>query len=191
MLRSCEPDAIEATNIPLPVTTVASPACELPDIPHDGSSDAPQLWDLDAIDQGSIPEQGAMTESLEDDLSDSSYSGDSSESCLDDVIEQHAQPPIEIPGEPDRPVAIAESPEPAYYQHRNSKVVHMLSFGGTAFLCGRQLTVDYRKCTLLLVVESMKCQQCKKRYHRFDRNGQDDTAEHLGAAVKRARRDSV
>eukprot|EP00435_Cladocopium_sp_Y103_P045581 s2791_g13.t1 len=163
----------------LPVTTVASPAWELPEVQHDEASDAPQIWDIDPIGQGSVHEQGAMTESLEDDLSDSSSSSDSSESCLDDVIEEHAQPLFEIPSEQDRPIAATESPETNYYQHRNSKVVHMLSFGGTSFLCGRQLTADYRKCSLLLVAESMKCQQCKKRYHRFDRNGQDDTAEQL------------
>eukprot|EP00435_Cladocopium_sp_Y103_P055089 s637_g18.t1 len=62
MVRACEPDTVQATNVPVPVTTVASPAWKLPEVQHDEPSDAPQIWDIDPTEQASMREQGAMTE---------------------------------------------------------------------------------------------------------------------------------
>jgi hypothetical protein len=84
----------------------------------------------------------------------------------------------------DLDVRKAEASKTEYYQQRNSKVVHVLSLFGHSFLCGRQLTKDYRNCSLLLVVESMN-QQCGRR---AGGRPKEVPSPRLEAAVKRARR---
>jgi hypothetical protein len=106
--------------------------------------------------------EAARTESLRDDISSSS-SDSSEDSCLDEVVENNAKPhAVALDPEP-AAQACSDRPDVKFYQHRDSKVVRTLSLFGHFFLCGRQLTKDYRCCTLLLDVDSMKCQQCERR----------------------------
>ena len=106
--------------------------------------------------------EAARTESLRDDISSSS-SDSSEDSCLDEVVENNAKPhAVALDPEP-AAQACSDRPDVKFYQHRDSKVVRTLSLFGHFFLCGRQLTKDYRCCTLLLDVDSMKCQQCECR----------------------------
>ena len=85
-----------------------------------------------------------------------SSSGSEAESCATDVIEEHAssQPLHTFGG------------ETKYYQHRKSKVVHVASLMGTSFSCGRQLTPEYRQCSEMMIVDSMRCQQCRRHATR-------------------------
>lgn len=145
---------------------------------------------------GDIESEGASnclpTESLNEDAGDgapeehegssSSSSTSSSEDGLDEIVEELAQQPKEVAV---RDTAPSDRRQPSFFQHRSSKVVHMLSQGfGTSFLCGRQLSKEYRECSLLLVVETMKCQQCVERHKGRSRDVDD---AQLDSAVKRAR----
>ena len=135
-------------------------------------------WSL-AGSSTEIPQPGlqvvtdADTATCFSDESESS-SGSDAESCATDVIEEQAssQPTSAFGG------------ETKFYQHRKSKIVHVASLMGTSFACGRQLTPEYRQCSEIMVVESMRCQQCRKHAAKI---GEGDLAD-LNAVVKRARR---
>ena len=123
------------------------------------------------------PQVSVAEDTVSCDSDDSQSSTDSdAESCATEVLEEQAssQPPAPVFGG-----------ELKFYQHKKSKVVHTASLLGTSFTCGRQLTPEYRKCTEMMVVESMKCQQCQKRTSTRTR---DDDLVDMDAAVKRARR---
>lgn len=146
------------------------------------------LWDVESEGASVDPPTEHLQEDLSngaheepDDSSPSSSDG-SSDDSLDEVVEQWAQQPPEIVvGDKEQ----GERRQPSFYQHRSSKVVHMLSQGFCkSFLCGRQLSKEYRACSLLLVVDSMQCQQCVKR-HKGRSRGPEDAQ--LDSAVKRAR----
>ena len=189
----------KVTEITLPVTEtpesfpgdlqqgeqdVENPAVE--SVANDSKSADP----LGVLFEGGSPSYGApRNNELPDtasDCSSSSTSDSDAESCLDEVVENLAQPP------PQDVVAAGgalqrSQPAANLYQHRKSKVVHLLPLSGHSFLCGRQLSDDYyRQCSQLLVVDSMKCQQCRRHAEGRVRDNHDAQIE---AAVKRARRE--
>ena len=131
---------------------------------------------------GSLNEDAGDGAPEEHDDSSSSSSTSSSEDSLDEIVEELAQQPKE---DSIHDAAPSDRRQPSFFQHRSSKVVHMLSQGlCKSFLCGRQLSKEYRECSLLLVVETMKCQQCVKRHKGRSRDIDD---AQLDSAVKRAR----
>lgn len=175
------------TNVPLPVgqqpeslvdpesplaTPVQEPFQELEE-EHMSFSDMPGMEGRQDTE---------ATETCQDDTSSSSSDSDA-DSCLDEVVEKNSSGQVGC-----QTVSFFDKDDgkTEYYQHRSSKVVHVLSVYGTSFLCGRQLTKEYRNCSLLLVVESMKCQQCARR---ASGRAKEAPSSSLGAAVKRARRE--
>ena len=144
------------------------------DVDSEGTSMGPPTESLNEDAGNGAPE--------EDDDSSSSSSTSSSEDSLDEMVEELAQQPRD---DTIHEAASSDRRQPSFFQHRSSKVVHMLSQGfGKSFLCGRQLSKEYRACSLLLVVETMKCQQCVKRHKGRSRDIDD---AQLDSAVKRAR----
>ncbi|CAL1129302.1 unnamed protein product [Cladocopium goreaui] len=144
------------------------------DVDSEGTSMGPPTESLNEDAGNGAPE--------EDDDSSSSSSTSSSEDSLDEMVEELAQQPRD---DTIHEAASSDRRQPSFFQHRSSKVVHMLSQGfGKSFLCGRQLSKEYRACSLLLVVGTMKCQQCVKRHKGRSRDIDD---AQLDSAVKRAR----
>ena len=158
-------DSTLVTDVPLPV-------------PAGVDSPASIGWSLagsanDVAQPAVVAADEVDTTTCFSDESDSS-SGSDAESCATDIIEEQAssnQPHI-------------FGGEVKYYQHKKSKVVHVASLMGTSFSCGRQLTPEYRQCSEMMVVDSMRCQQCRRHATRASGN---DLAD-LDAVVKRARR---
>jgi hypothetical protein len=117
-----------------------------------------------------VPDEGDAT-------SDSDTSTDSdADSCATEMLCEQAS----IQG----PVQKDESKH-KFYQHRKTKVVHSASPLGTSFLCGRQVTAEYRPYPDCLIVGSMKCQQCRIR---TESRSVDQNLENMDAVVQRARR---
>ena len=164
------------TNEPLPTSQAEDPA----DVGSQTSSLNLESFDIMSSDPGHPPDDAAQAF---EEMDSSSSSDSSSESCLDEIVEQNAKQPEDGP---QLPLAHgAEDGQEKHYQHRSSKVVHTLSLFGSSFLCGRQLSAEYRPCSMLLVVNVMMCQQCQKRQHgRINAQASQD----LGSVVKRARR---
>ena len=184
MMVSQRDGALASTEVPLPVAN-SVPLDDGPQLGTEEASELPVNIGSDAGCDQSVAQSNSQADVDSD--SDSSSSSSSSDSCLDEVVEDYAKNGA-VQGEATN-VASNQTKykrELVYYQHRQSKVVHFLSFCGHSFLCGRQLTKEYRQCTLLLVVDSMKCQQCVRRH--AGRSHDEDSAR-LGSAVKRARRE--
>ena len=185
MMQRCDDTVtIQPTLLPLPAAEESAPEepSMMPvitseaifgDVESEGASNELPIESLN---------EDAINEAPEEHDDSSSSSTSSSEDSLDEMVEELAQQPPDVAVQD---IASAGKRQPSFYQHRSSKVVHMLSQGfGQSFLCGRQLSKEYRMCSLLLVVESMKCQQCVKRHKGRSRD--IDNAQ-LDSAVKRAR----
>ena len=191
-------DKEQVTEIPLPITeTPGSFPGDLRQGEQDVESQAVESVDNDlesadplgALFEGGSPSNDAPHHNeppdTASDCSSSSTSDSDAESCLDEVVENLAQSP------PQDVVAAGgalqrSQPAANLYQHRKSKVVHLLPLSVHSFLCGRQLSDDYyRQCSQLLVVDSMKCQQCRRHAEGRVKDNHDTQVE---AVVKRARR---
>ena len=155
------------TDLPLPVPSgIGSPESN-----ECGWSLAGSSNEIPQLDQ-QVAEEIDTTTFFSDESESSS--GSDAESCATDVIEEQAS---------SQSLSVFGG-ETKYYQHRKSKVVHVASLMGTSFSCGRQLTPEYRQCSEMMVVASLRCQQCRKHATKV---GANDLAD-LDAVVKRARR---
>ena len=185
MQRNDDTVTIQPTLLPLPATEEGAPEepSTMPVITGEAIfGDVESEGTFNELPTESLNEDASNEVPVEHDDSSSSSSTSSSEDSLDEMVEELAQQPPDVAVQDN---ASAGKRQPSFYQHRSSKVVHMLSQGfGQSFLCGRQLSKEYRMCSLLLVVESMKCQQCVKRHKGRSRD--IDNAQ-LDSAVKRAR----
>ena len=165
--RAVGADSTLVTDVPLPIPD----GLESPETTVCG-------WSVAGSSSGVNQPEPPVVEEIDtatciSDESESSSDSDA-DSCATDVIEEHAssQPHPVFGG------------EMKYYQHKKSKVVHVASLMGTSFSCGRQLTTEYRQCSEMMIVDSMRCQQCRRH---ATRTGGEDLAD-MGAVVKRARR---
>ena len=123
-----------------------------------------QVWPLQ------VSEEGGVT-------SDSDTSTDSdADSCATEVLCEQASTQTTVH---------KDESKHKFYQHRKTKVVHLASPLGTSFLCGRRVTAEYRPYPDCLIVNSMKCQQCRIK---TDSKPVDPNLESMDAVVKRARR---
>ena len=175
MLRTAPAACLEPTETPLPAEEVDTPLDEWTKISTEPTLAQPSPSHAEE-------QEGEEPEEVVHSSSSSTTSDSEAESGIDEIVEEHA------PGGLNQQEVSRENPgdeKSEYYQHRVSKVVHTLSLFGSSFLCGRQLGKEYRQCSLLLVVDSMRCQQCVRRS-----NGRSlpDLDCDLDAVVKRARR---